>query len=148
MKSCKMGRFSVYPFVRPSVHPLLWAIKSGLLPSQPGLRHQAWLDGRQAWLAGPQAWLDSPEGGTDGRTNKQTNKHTYPFYRTLSPIGAAAQKPDDRWKELFRGFKIRPSTIFYPFLLRDYSLSKIHLCMVVVGFGKFRPFCFGWLWLC
>ena len=48
---------------------------------------QAWLAGPQAWLAGPQAWLDGPEGSTDGRTDVQKIS---PFYRTLSPIGAAA----------------------------------------------------------
>ena len=104
---------------------------------------------RPGWLGLRPSWMALRGGQTDERTNKQTHiRKIYPLYRTSSPIGAAAQKPDDRWKELFRGFKIRPSTIFYPFLLRDYSLSKIHLCMVVVGFGKFRPFCFGWLWLC
>ena len=52
---------------------------------------EAWLAGPQAWLAGPQAWLDGPEGGTDGRTYGQKIS---PFYRTSSPIGAAAQKED------------------------------------------------------
>ena len=50
---------------------------------------QAWLAGPQAWLARPQAWLDGPEGGTDGWMDKQKIS---PFYRTSSPIGAAAQK--------------------------------------------------------
>ena len=36
----------------------------------------------------PKAWLDGPEGG-NGWTNK---RKISPFYRTLSPIGAAAQK--------------------------------------------------------
>ena len=49
----------------------------------------AGLAGPQAWLAGPQAWLDGPEGGTDKQTDGQK---IYPFYRTLSPIWAAAQK--------------------------------------------------------
>ena len=35
-------------------------------------------------MAGPQAWL--------AKTNKQTGWKISPFYRTLSPIGAAAQK--------------------------------------------------------
>ena len=60
-----------------------------------------------SWLAGPQAWLDGPEGGngrTEGRTDEQTNKRTYgrkisPFYRTSSPIGAAALPPPMKTKE-------------------------------------------------
>ena len=50
---------------------------------------QIWLAGPRAWLAGHQAWLDGPEGRTDGWTNVQKIS---PFYRTLSPIGATAQK--------------------------------------------------------
>ena len=58
--------------------------------------HQAWLAGPQAglagpqawlaeaWLGGPQFWLDGPEGGGADEIS--------PFYRTSSPIGAAAQK--------------------------------------------------------
>ena len=49
-----------------------------------------WLAKPQAWLAGPQSWLDGPEGG---RTDE---RKIFPLYRTLSPIGAAAQKPDGR----------------------------------------------------
>ena len=55
------------------------------------------------------------------------------------------RKPDDRWKEIFKGFKMRPSAIFFLFWLRSYGLSKVHYFMVVVGFGTFRPFHFGWL---
>ena len=47
-------------------------------------------------------------------------------------------------KKLFRGYKIRPTAIFYRFLFRNYGLSKVHYCMVVVGFGLFRLFHFGW----
>ena len=67
--------------------------------SQPSLRLQGWLAGPQAWLAGPQAWLDGPEGGTDGRMDGRTNgRKISPFYRTSSPIGAAAQKGKKRHK--------------------------------------------------
>ena len=52
---------------------------------------QVWLAGRQAWLARPHAWLDGPETGvTAKRADIRTNGQKY--YRTLSPIGAAAQK--------------------------------------------------------
>ena len=58
--------------------------------SQPSLR-------LQAWLARPQAWLDGPEGGTDGQTNEWKIS---PFYRTLSPIGAAALIPPMQTKKM------------------------------------------------
>ena len=44
----------------------------------------AWLAGPEAWLAGPEDWLALLDGRTDFRD-------FFPFYRTLSPIGAAAQ---------------------------------------------------------
>ena len=47
-----------------------------------------------AILAG---WL---EGGMDGRTDERTNgRKISPFYRTLSPIGAAALPPPMKTKE-------------------------------------------------
>ena len=56
--------------------------------------------GPQAWLAGPQAWLDGPEGGTYGQTDERTDKRKIsPFYRTSSPIGAAALPPPMKTKE-------------------------------------------------
>ena len=57
-----------------------------------------WLAGSQAWLAGPQAWLDGPGG--DVRMNERTYvRKISPFYRTSSPIGAAAQKAGElSWK--------------------------------------------------
>ena len=85
-------------FVCPSVCPYVRLSPSLGHPAKP----EAWLAGPEAWLAGPQAWLDGPEGGdrrtdvrTDGRTDGRTYGRTYkisPFYRTSSPIGAAAQK--------------------------------------------------------
>ena len=54
------------------------------------------LAGPQAWLAGLQAWLDGPEGGTDGQTNEWK---IFPFYGTLSPIGATALPPLMKTKE-------------------------------------------------
>ena len=39
-------------------------------------------------------------GGTDRRTDEQTYKRKFsPFYRTLSPIGAAAQKEKEEEEE-------------------------------------------------
>ena len=51
-----MGRFSVHPSVRTSVHSPLWAI-------QPGLNPEAWLAG---WVGLKPGWL--------GQTNKRDGK--------------------------------------------------------------------------
>ena len=63
-------------------------------------RSEAQTDSRD-WQAGPLAWLDGPEGeGVDGRTDGRTDKRKIsPFYRTLSPIGAAALPPPMKTKE-------------------------------------------------
>ena len=84
---------SVRPLVCPSVHSPLWAIQPGLRPSQPGLSPS------QPGLRPSQLSL-KPEGGTNGRTDGRTNKQKIsPFYRTLSPIGAAALPPPMKTKE-------------------------------------------------
>ena len=80
---------------RPGAQPARPEIQTARHEVQParqasGLSLQAWLDGPQAWLDGPQAWLDDPEGGTDGWMDKQKISA---FYRTSSPIGAAALLP-------------------------------------------------------
>ena len=102
---------SVSPFVRPFVRPSppLWAIQPGLRPSQPSLKPETWLAGclglrpgwlglrpgwlglRSGWLGLRPGWLAQRGGGrTNGRTYKRTNgQKISPFYRTLSPIGAA-----------------------------------------------------------
>ena len=47
----------------------------------------------QTWLAGPQACLYGPEGGTNEQTDGWKNwRIISPFYRTTSPIEAAARK--------------------------------------------------------
>ena len=74
---------------------------------------QIWLAWPQAWLAGPQAWLDGPEGG---RMYQQKNgRKISPFYRTSSPIGAAAQKHTDAriYRALNTPLYINPSKIFW-----------------------------------
>ena len=108
-----------FPSVRPSVHPSvpplegprasqaglrpsqsgLRASQAGLRASQPGLRaSQPGLRGSEACLAGSEAWLDGSKAclagswaleGGNGRTD---GRKISPFYRTSSPIGAAAQK--------------------------------------------------------
>ena len=86
-----MGRFSVRPFVHPSVRPSpLWASQPGLRPSQPSLKPETWLAGwlglRPGWLGLRPSWMAQRGGRTDG----QMNERKISFYRTSSPIGAAA----------------------------------------------------------
>ena len=68
----------------PSVHlSVCLSVCSFIPPSGP-----FWLAGPQVWQAGPQAWLDGPEG--EGRDGCMNIRKITPFYRTSSPIGAAA----------------------------------------------------------
>ena len=114
-----MGRFSVRPSVRLFIRTSPpWAIQPDLRPSQPGLRpsqpglrpsqpslrpsqpglrpNQPGLRPNQPGLRPSQPGLAGWPGGgmygqTDGRTYKQTDvRKISPFYRTLSPIRAAA----------------------------------------------------------
>ena len=75
-KSCRMGRNSVHPSihpsVRPSVHP---SIHWGVRACQRGLRANREAHGEEILI----------DGGMDGWNFS-------PFYRTLSSVGAAAQK--------------------------------------------------------
>ena len=71
-KSCRMGRFTVRPYVRLYVRPFppLWALQPGLRPSQ--------------------AW-----GGTYGRTDERTDKQTYgksPHSTGLRPLSGPLPK--------------------------------------------------------
>ena len=85
---------SVHTSVGPSIHSPLWVIQPGLRPSQPGLSPS------QPGLRPSQLSL-KPEGGTDGHTDGRTNKQKIsPFYRTLSPIGAAALLPAMETKKI------------------------------------------------
>ena len=56
---------------------------------------EGWTDGRvEGWTVG---WMD---GRMNGWTDEQTDKWKIsPFYRTLSPIGAAALPPPMKTKE-------------------------------------------------
>ena len=98
---------SVCPSVRPSVRSPLWAIQPGLRPSQPSLKPETWLAGwlglRPGWLGLRPGWLGLRPGwlglrpGWMAQRGERTDGWTYirkisPFYRTSSPIGAAAQK--------------------------------------------------------
>ena len=94
----RMGRFSVGPSP-------LWVIQPGLRPSKPGLKPEAWLTGclglRPGWLGLRSGWL-AQRG--DERMNVQKIS---PFYRTSSPIGAAAQKLTQLQRRRRRGRRRR-----------------------------------------
>ena len=67
-----------------------------------GLRPD-WLGLRPGWLGLRPGWM-AQRGGTDGRTDGRSDQRTYgrkisPFYRTSSPIGAAALPPPMKTKE-------------------------------------------------
>ena len=111
-----MGRFSLQTYVRPSIRPsvrtsvppLLGAIQPGLRPSQPGLKPEAWqavwlgirsgwLGYRPGYLGLRPGWLGLRPGWIAQRGDGWMYICMYirkisPFYRTSSPIGAAAQK--------------------------------------------------------
>ena len=73
-KSCRMGRNSVCP----SVHL-----------SESGGRQE----GPEGQLEGSMGRPDGLRASQGGRMNEQMDKQSFsPFYRTLSPLGAAAQK--------------------------------------------------------
>ena len=101
-----MGRFSVCSSVRPYVRLFPpqasgiagWA--SGLADWGSGLA--GWASGLAGWASGLAGWASGlagwPGGGrrTYGRTNE---RKISPFYRTSSPIGAAALPPPMKTKE-------------------------------------------------
>ena len=71
----------------------------GLRPGWLGLR-LGWLGLRPGWLGLRPGWMALRGGQTDKRTNKQTNvQKISPFYRTSSPIKAAALPPPMKIKE-------------------------------------------------
>ena len=89
----------VHLLVRSFVRPPLWLAgwASGLA---------GWASGQAGWASGLAGWASGlagcPRGG-DGRTKRtdgQTNvRKISPFYRTSSPIGAAALPPPMKTKE-------------------------------------------------
>ena len=81
---------------------------------------QIWLAGPQAWLSGPQAWLAGMLAGWLGNTKNGKYTHSTGLRPLSGPL------PDDRWKELFRGYEMRQTVIFYLSWFSSYSLSKVH----------------------
>ena len=83
-KSCRMGRNSVRPSVCPSVRPSI----------RPSFRlpPSGWPSDPAGWPSDPSSWPSDPLYGrrTDGRMD---GRNFSPFYRTLSPVGAAALLP-------------------------------------------------------
>ena len=111
---------SILPSVYPSIHPwtcqrFLRASCMGLRANLRGLRglrglRASWRALRASWkglranqkgLRASQKGLRASQGGTYVCTDVWTNRWTYvqnfsPFYKTLSPLGAAAQKGGER----------------------------------------------------
>ena len=104
-KSCRMGRFSPRPSIRPP-HPRLRPSQLGLRPSQPGLRlrQPARPEASALWPG----WMAQRGERTDGRTD--VGKIS-PFHRTLSPIGAAALLPKGSSRPTKRSRAREPLTI-------------------------------------
>ena len=71
----------------------------GLRPSWLGLR-PGWLGLRPGWLGLRPGWMAQRGGRTYVRTYERTDERKIsPFYRTSSPIGAAALPPPMKTKE-------------------------------------------------
>ena len=92
-----------FPSVRLSVCPSVHPFPPLGHPPRPWLR-AGWMGLRPGWMAqrgGMDGWTDSQTNRwKDGRMNGQTDKRKIsPFYRTLSPIGAAALPPPMKTKE-------------------------------------------------
>ena len=87
-KSCRMGRNSIRPSIHPFVH---LTIRSAIHPR--GLRTSG-----RGLRASRQGLRASQRGGgwTGGRTDGRTDGRNFsPFYRTSSPVGAAALLPSE-----------------------------------------------------
>ena len=86
---------SVHLSVRPSVRPFPPS-RPGWLALRPAWRalRPAWLALRPAWLGLRPVWLAL--GPLSGRDRWMYRQKIFPFYRTSSPTGAAAQKTNNR----------------------------------------------------
>ena len=102
------------------------------------VRPQAWLAGPQAWLAGPQAWLDGPEGGMYERTN---GRKISPFYRTSSPIGAAALPPPMKTKEKVEQGKGTADHLMPLGYLLPFAIFGLFALLAFLPLGPFLAFC-------
>ena len=92
----------------------------------PKVHHHLYLRGSEACLVGSEACLAgfwALEGG-NGWTDERTNGKISPFYRTLSPIGAAAPlQPNYDQKEVDNPKTRRPRNLMTPNLniLQDFA---------------------------
>ena len=107
-------------------------LRSGWMGLRPG-----WLGLKPGWLGLRPGWMAQRGGGqtdvrtdvrTDGRTDIRTDGRTYkisPFYRTMSPIGAAAQKKiENRGCSYYVALdKFFPTVLW--FLILKFFLTKL-----------------------
>ena len=49
------------------------------------------------------------------------------------------QKPNDRWKELFKGYKMGSTTIFYLYWVTSYAHSKVSLVPSILPYLPLSP---------
>ena len=72
-----------------------------------------WSSGLAGWALGLAGWL----------AEQYYEWKISPFYRTPSPIRAATQNQMTVGKNIFRGYEMRQTEIFW---FNSYSLSKVH----------------------
>ena len=75
------------------------------MPQASGLA--VWASSLTGWASDLASWASDLDGWPRGRTNKQTDEQRdgrkiSPFYRTLSPIGAAALLPEGESRPIKR----------------------------------------------
>ena len=68
-----------------------------------------------------------------------------PSLQDSIPNPGRCPKLDDHWKELFRGYEMRQTAIFYLFWFSSYSLSKIHSDLfTLIGLAELLMFNKNW----
>ena len=86
-----------------------------------------WLGFRTVWLGLRHGWMAQRGGRTDGGADGQTNvRKIYPFYRTSSPIWAAALLPPMKTKEVEQGKGTADHLMPFAYLLEVFQIRARH----------------------